>query len=390
RAISYFNYIWLGLCVLWFVSVTIYEPVFFRQSSIHKILVFLFVFYILVVSYSGGGGDLGNRYLEFFQIFIFMWSYEILKNRRGISSLLTYLKLMLPFFLFTSLTTIYAYTDAPNISRTAKKDTLLGLQQMSSGIGGYEYIYMLSFILISLLYLIPVKCGFVRKVFLVLLISIMGVNVFLSNFSTALIIILVGAFFWFFCGRMNRPKFYFLLVVMFLLTPLIASVLVYLLQFYTSLDEGTINVSRANEIIDFINSGVVEQSMGARLLAFSMSLNSFSDSPIFGVILSNSNGSVLSSIGQHSFVLDGFAMFGVFVGALNVFLLLVPLYYLTIADRLIPISLSCSLFILFFLFILVNNVTPSIGFALFFIIPVILEVYKNELSKIKKTNYNIS
>ncbi|EGR0098228.1 hypothetical protein FR266_23160, partial [Vibrio vulnificus] len=162
------------------------------------------------------------------------------------------------------------------------------------------------------------------KVFLVLLISIMGVNVFLSNFSTALIIILVGAFFWFFCGRMNRPKFYFLLVVMFLLTPLIASVLVYLLQFYTSLDEGTINVSRANEIIDFINSGVVEQSMGARLLAFSMSLNSFSDSPIFGVILSNSNGSVLSSIGQHSFVLDGFAMFGVFVGALNVFLLLVP------------------------------------------------------------------
>jgi hypothetical protein len=324
-----------------------------------------------------GNAWLANRYVEYFQIIIFLWGFELYSDNYSEYYLNEKISLYLsPFILLISLNTIYMYFAYPNISRTAKKDTAAGLEQMAQGIGGYDFIYFIVFILAGLMYLIfCLDRNFFLKAFLILCITLLSVNIIMSNFMIASLLCLMIIFFRVFIRKTNLKSLsiYFVLVVF--LVPILPNFIDYIFDILIKVTEGTMNGQRVLAIRTFIESGILESSLDARWQAFVLSWQAFVSFPLTGIIvttITNSDG-VIVGFGQHSFILDGFALFGVIVGSMSLYVFLYPVFRLNNMSRSIGYS-SLPLLILFmvlFLFIF-NNVTPSIGAAVFFFIPVIV------------------
>ena len=73
--------------------------------------------------------------------------------------------------------------------------------------------------------------------------------------------------------------------------------------------------------------------------------------------------------GQHSQVLDTFALFGIFIGILQLYILFKP-FHIYLKDANIYLSSFAEVVVLlFFIQVTINNITPSIGFAVYFIFP---------------------
>lgn len=378
RALSFFNYIWLFFCITWFFFVALKFPVFFKRNSIFNIFSFIFIFFVILISYLGGSEELGNRYLEFLQILLFIWSFDLISKERSYSSEKYFIFGILLVIALISINTVFAYIDSPNISRTAKKDTLIGIKQMASGIGGYEFIYMLVLLAVSFLYFANSKNRVSVKVVFLLITSLFFVNIILSNFSTALFILVFSSLIWFFLGNLKAKSFTFVIIVVLSLIPLLSYVAIYLMELFTQLNAHSMNASRINEVISFLQSGVAQDSIGARFNAFTISINTLYDYPLLGAMFNVEGDKMLEFIGQHSYLLDGFALFGFPLGLFNAMLLLYPLYKVTFGNKYLPAAYSFSVFFAFFIFIIVNNITPSVGFCVFFFMPLLMMRFYNE------------
>ncbi|WP_146104831.1 hypothetical protein [Tenacibaculum sp. SG-28] len=121
------------------------------------------------------------------------------------------------------------------------------------------------------------------------------------------------------------------------------------------------------------------ESISARFTAYNKSIALFGEYPIFGGIqnkLGKNNYGELNSFGQHSQIIDTFALFGFFVGIIQLFIYFKPILNRLIKERIYVNSLSLSMLISFFTISVLNNVTPSIGLAVFFIYPTLIELNK--------------
>ncbi len=135
--------------------------------------------------------------------------------------------------------------------------------------------------------------------------------------------------------------------------------------------DGGLNAQRLQEVKLLLELGVVDLSLEARMHAFKHSIVSALAFPNFGLILTSNDRNILLSLGQHSFFLDTFALYGIWVGCLQAFVFLTPLVRLLSDKTKANLTLSFSMLVLSLFFFIVNNVTPSIGFAIFFVYPVL-------------------
>ncbi|MBV1911777.1 MAG: hypothetical protein KUG78_20965, partial [Kangiellaceae bacterium] len=209
RALPFFNYLWPFLMMLWLFAVLLSNPRFFTKPDTHQLVTYLFFLYTIFIAFAAGNGFIGNRFLEYFQIFIFYWAYRFNeKNNRQADSvkLIIYL---IPVVIITSVMTVMQYVTNPNISRTAKKDTAAGLEQMGQGVAGYEFIYFLVFLFGTLLFIATtkkIKLKFIEKTFLFGLLLLFVLNIALSNFMIALILVFISILFRVFIPKVTSQR----------------------------------------------------------------------------------------------------------------------------------------------------------------------------------------
>ncbi len=376
RALPYFNYIWPVLSAAWLCAAIVSAPAFFIRPTIHQFATYIFFAYTISLAFAAGNGFIGNRYLEIFQVAIFYWAYRINEGNNRQDDNIKLLMWLLPVVLMISLFTVLQYIDHPNISRTAKKDTVVGLSQMSQGVAGYEFIYCLVFLCPPLLYLVinsRRRFKLPYKPFWIAVLTLFLINIAFSNFMTALILTLASIVFRLFIPKITSARFLFYIFALLIIAPFIPYFLLNIIDFGISLTGESMNTSRLLEIRDLLDTGLVEMSMDARLNAFQSSYIAVINNPILGLITSDI-GNVeqgLSGFGQHSFLLDNYALYGVFWGSLAIYVFFQPLFRQLRVHSQVKFSLPLLMFALTFLFFLVNNLTPSIGFVVYFAFPVI-------------------
>jgi hypothetical protein len=109
-----------------------------------------------------------------------------------------------------------------------------------------------------------------------------------------------------------------------------------------------------------------------------LSISTFLEHPIGGYLFNVNDRSVfdLSKIGQHSHVLDTFAFFGFFIGIFMCVFMFYPFFI-----RLKKQEYKLKIFTIivgfaFFILITANNLTPTMGYAAFFVFPTVFDVLK--------------
>lgn len=134
------------------------------------------------------------------------------------------------------------------------------------------------------------------------------------------------------------------------------------------------------EIKAILDTNEVGFSLGARFDTFEKSINVFLKNPLFGIIVNpldtNIQGEVIG-FGQHSQILDTFALFGAVIGFLQIYVYFSPLLQRIKIGRHFYNNMTLTTVIILIVVSTFNNVTPSIGLAAFFIFPTINE-YLNQ------------
>ena len=102
-----------------------------------------------------------------------------------------------------------------------------------------------------------------------------------------------------------------------------------------------------------------------------LSWNSFLENLLGGLIVKpiGSSGGFLVGFGQHSHFMDTFALYGLVIGILNVYIILYP-FFIRFKENHMLFSLNLSMLMSVLIIFSLNNVTPSIGFVIFFMYPV--------------------
>ncbi|WP_226742862.1 hypothetical protein [Polaribacter gangjinensis] len=389
KSLSFFNVIW-ALCIIgWFVFTFLENPTYLLLPSKHILAIYFYIFYTIIIAYLSGNGTIGNRFFELSQIPIFFMAFEKNKLLGRNNDNLFIIKLLIPFVLLTSIITLNAYRVNPYISRSLKVSQGLGVENLRKGIGGYDFIYFLVLLIPILIFVLgKTKKKTSRFVFIIMII-LFSFNIVLSNFSTALLLLLLGLFMGFFVKKIKSSYFLIYLGFFVILSFTYNAFSLFFLDFMIELLGDSMGSYRLNEIKAFLLTGDEGVSIEGRTEVFQQSLNVFYQNPIFGKISSpltkNLDGNI-TGFGQHSQILDTFALFGLFIGLLQIYIYFYPIKRYLKESKYVISGFSLSILLIFFTVITVNNATPSIGFAVFFIFPTVLNSLINNLHT-NKNNY---
>lgn len=371
RALSNLNNIWAIILVLWYAFTLFDKPKFLLGSYFH-ILIFFFVCYTILASYTFGNSRIGNRYLELSQVFVFYLAYKKNLFIKRPNDNIKLLKWITPFLLFICISTLLAYRFNPNISRGLGPNDELSKQALLQGIGGYEYIYMLVIIfpiLLSVLYSFRKNFNLIFQIILALITFLLAYNIIASNYTTAFILTIINFLVVSFIKKINRRW----VILFVLLSFLLVVFLPLILTFIKNILGESRNAERIDEIIHFYDNNTLGTAMEARFLAYEKSITTYIQHPIFGVITKNLNyiNNGVTGFGQHSAIIDTFALFGTLCGLLFLYLIITP-FKRALKNNQVHSNKLAVLTLATFLSILTFNIlTPSIGLAAFFIYPTI-------------------
>lgn len=378
--ISIASFIWFGFSFINKKKYTI-------KLKFYNIAVLFFVFYTFIVAYISQNYVIGNRYLNFSQCFFFYLMYCFYKTNKKII-LKKILKISAIMISLTSIRTFIALIYNPYISRSIKSSGEYSEELWKQGIGGYELIYMLPFISVILFFF-----GFITKnkckynLFLKIAFLFTIILIVISNYFTALLISLSGILGLLLLEILKRKNYFlilglsFLSINFFLLKKQIIRLILDNMIYYVP------NGRTKDRLIQFeleFSKGRKSELLDERIMVNRESIESFKNNKFFGIIVEKikTKDGYLTGFGQHSQLLDTFALYGFFIGVLQIYLLVYPFIKIqkkSITYRTISFIICIQMLVLFY-----NNIaTPSIGYILFFIFPAICD-YNDGPQKLKE------
>lgn len=375
RAINHFNFIWL-ICLLgWLICVNIDYPAFFLNQSFYQFIIFIYICYTVSISYIFGNSVIGNRFLELAQLPMFYIAYKhysIIGRKKDHFRILASI---FPFIIITLLLTIKGLLSNPLICRLIKSDAF-GNSQMKLGIGGYWFIYFLAILYGILLFTIFQKNRKIKrfqKIILVLFFLLVLTCLIMSNYMTALILVVISSGFKLFLNKLNVIKIILFSLILLLILVFKNFILDIFFKIGFSLLGDSVNAHRLYEIKLLLTTDEIGGDTEARAGAYMESINLFLHNPLLGIIINpiQKVGSGVSGFGQHSQMFDTFALFGLTIGIIQIFIYLYPYYQRLSKDDLSKSSMPLLIMILLLFVTTMNNATPSIGFATFYIFPVL-------------------
>lgn len=375
RAFEFVNYLWLVSAILFFVFSFIADKKMYLKLSSLSLLICVFVLYSLIFPSLFSNYIISFRFLEISIGFLFYFSFLLSYRKQDYKGPITVLIGLLPFLILTLITTTKAYLENPLSSRLAKKGTEFGLSYLQAGVGGYEFIYALTLLLIILYFFISSSFRLQRS-FINFFVFIVGaLVVFTSNFATAFII-LGSSLFILFLFRVFSYKVVYLIVLFIpLLLLYLDDIFIYVARLYISLFPETLTASKLFEIINLLEKNIVGDSMSSREDTFMLSINTFLSNPIFGVVtepIQYSSDGFIISFGQHSQILDTFALFGLLIGVIQVVIVLMFGIYVNRISEGVYKELIIVMVVSYFSTLTFNNTSSSIGLVFYYVLPTFL------------------
>jgi hypothetical protein len=390
RGLASFNAIWASLFCAWFFFTMLDTPTFFLFPTRFRLLMLIYIIYTISVAYITGNGAIGNRFFELAQIPLFYMAYEKNKSIKRSDDSFWLIALLIPFVFYTGVVTFFALLRDPWISRSIATKELGTEVYLMLGVGSYEYVYFLVIVVGVLLFTIynsnaPLKN---KNNFAVIAVLVAFATIItMANFSTAFILLLTCVFMRIFTPRL-RTKYWLLYIIGGAISLyLLSNVFSLLLDSLTSLLGNSLNSSRISEIKELFLKNQTGDSLDSRNDKWLLSVNAFLQNPFFGILtkpLTYADG-FFKGFGQHSQILDTFALYGAGIGTLQIYIYTKPfISRLKSIKGYVP-GFTLLIMILFLTMVTFDNATPSIGFAAFFIFPIAYDwLQKRELAV--KTN----
>ena len=365
-----------------FASILLYLVVRIRRAGTLplKVLFVLIVFFsIVLLPHLMGNGVIGNRYLALSLIFLAPIIFEFYRGNGLLGHLKSILFIVGAFALVTGIVTYYHLLATPYISRSIKysRDSAFDLERQ--GVGGYWFVYFVSAVAIPLLYVfLAEKEKKLKKWFCLFLFFFCLVFVVKSNFMTAFLttlfcsLLLVFLFFTRGRGPKGRILLLFVLLAFFIAALNVDRLLLQLEGFFPKRIAAVLYSGDENVL-----QSIFTEFMEDRWWTLQTSLESFADHPLLGLCFSGKmvydNEGFLVGFGQHSFIADSFALFGILFGAFCTYAVFRPVRFYK-HERVNSLSLAmlfCIVSLYFF-----NNATESIALVIGIVYPLVRELYR--------------
>lgn len=354
---------------LWLFFVTTVDYKFLLVKSNFILLTIYLYFAIYPILF--GNQTISNRYLSMSLVLcgslVFRYYYTY-----GKMNILK--KVLIITITLSSITMVITYAQLlinPYISRSIKSSGEYSVALARQGVGGYTFIYYITALSIPALYYgLKIEQKW-KRICAIAWYAFSVVFIIKSNYLTAFLTIIVCSVALMVLLATSNKKLRF---VSTLFSGLVLITLAYNLDSIISLIAEYLP-SRISSVLisgggDSVTNSIMQEFLIDRWPTIQESIDSFFKYPLWGMIGHGAvgfDGNFLTGFGQHSFVFDTFALFGIFGGVIGTYATLNPLKKSAVWDKhsAFRIAMIVCIVMLYFL----NNATESIALVVSVIAP---------------------
>lgn len=369
----------IGAYAVAFVAIlTLYKV---EQIKVDLVLVLSF-FLLMFVAFSTvltENSVLFNRYFNLICLIAGYPLFRLVVDRMGETARITLFYIIIGFATLTCVRTCLALAQNPYIARSIKSEGEYTTGLFSMGIGGYEIVYF-AVICSTLMLWVILNYGYVKQRIVSVLVFIAMISLILyANYMTALIAALIGCLLVLAMKMRNVSP---AVAVFVSIAGIIGLTIVVLnqnqiLQLINTIS-GEGRISKVLNSSDSLLASIAGEFLVDRAPVMLKSIDAFCGHPLIGLnALTSSIGAsgVISLAGQHSFILDTFAYFGLIGGLIIILAVFMPL--LNMERRGVDSRLTTPLFIIFLILLVFNNATSSMAIAAL-LLPLLLPWGEND------------
>ena len=353
----------------WIFSVlTIDYKFLLKKNNFILLLIYL---YLSTYPLLFGNNTISNRYISMSIILCgsIIFQYYYVHNRLNILKKILTITLFLAFI--TMQITYSQLLLNPNISRSIKSSGEYSLSLAQKGIGGYSFVYFITALSVPLLYYAIKVKNQLKRIIATIIYVFSVVFIIKSNYMTAFLTVIVCSTILIMLLIMSNKNIGFGLSIFIIGLLLILSFNVdNILTFIGDFLPDRISRVLISKNSETLTGSIMQEFLLDRFPTILTSLEALINHPIAGAVGSKSleySGNFLIGFGQHSFIFDTFALFGLFGGMIGGYAVLSPMENNKIwsnhfAFRIAMIT--CVLMLYFF-----NNATESIALVVTIIAP---------------------
>lgn len=366
----------LGVVFVMFIT----DRDYFISQNIRNTYPLVLWFIMAVLPYLFGIGVIGNRYLSLGLIPLGYFIFNYYKKYNRLCELKIIVLALSMFIAITFIVTLKALIINPYVSRSIKSSGEYSMNLARQGIGGYHFIYFIVIAGQFLLYIfLKSKSAFI-KIFTFVLYLFTLFFILKSSYMTALLIALIASGVMLisnYSGKGIANKAMMVVVVLIFILTIV------------NIDFITEQLSHflPNRILNIVDNGesgilqsIFDEFLNDRFPVMKESVVKAITYPVIGLLtskeLSVGNNGMLVGFGQHSYILDTFALYGLAIGTVNIFVILKPFFDVNGKRIKYGKALNNSMIVCLLGIYLFNNATQSTAFGFCLIYPLIRELYK--------------
>lgn len=372
------------VCILsWLAISFLSDSDFYLHSSFRVTYVLIFFGLTVLLPYISGAGVIGNRYLALSMIPLGYLIFCFYKRHNMLTSLLKTLAIPAVLLTITMFRTLDALIESPHISRSIKSSGEYSEGLAAQGIGGYHFIYMMVAVAVVVLYVFfkdkrfivrAIAMGFFLVSFF-LIIKSSYVTALITVFAASLVLIILN-----YAKQGNAIStliFIFIAILSFILLFNLTSIINTFADVLPERIARVLVTDNQNSVYE----SLIEEFTVDRWPRMAESIDAAIKNPFLGLIVSsdlNISGEGLTGFGQHSHILDTFALYGIGIGLVNVFVMLRPFKDDNGKRIKRGKALNIAMFVAMAGVLFFNNATDSIAVIFGIVFPLVREIYNPE------------
>ncbi len=378
KFILFFNYLMILMIFLFIYLYFFIDNKYFLSIRTDSFLFLVIIFAFVSLAVGSRNVSTGLNYLLYIHLIFSISIFRLVLKQNNASIILRdILKISLIIFFIVNLITFINLLADPFASRLAKVDEADGRLLALAGIGGYNFIYASTILIVAMIPFLH-KIGIFDKktrIFIITFFLLGLLTIISSNFFTALMVVTIGAYVFY---LQNKP---FHAICLFLVSIFITILILPIIQSFTDLS--SMNLIKLLEITSLLQEGDIGSYGYGRIDRYQEGLFGIQNFTLFGMM--NEGVNVITTYGysQHSAFLDILSLYGIFLGLAGFIIFLSPLSSINIESKILRQSFRSS--ILAYIVILCLNVnTIDIMVTMFLIVPVFLKYMDNILIENEK------